>query len=156
MITLLENLIEQSDGSYIQSQDLDVVEKIIHTWGDRRRAYQNIQAREGDIVEKTLARFREENEILVRSAPDTILKKCKNDLTLVLRNCAMAMLLQDEELLKDRFLIWMQNIMRALRNQKYNVHIYQIIQDIVMEELPQEEAVLVLPYLRMTHQFLSE
>ncbi|AFY38751.1 Phycocyanin [[Leptolyngbya] sp. PCC 7376] len=156
MITLLENLIERSDGSYFESQDLDVVEQSLQSWGDRRGAYQRIQELEADIVTKTLNRFKQDHEPLIRSAPDSILKKCQGDLSLVLRNCAMAMLLQDEELLKDRFLFWMQNIMRALRNQKFNVHIYQILQDIIQEELSPNDATLMLPYLKITYQFLSE
>ena len=156
MITLLENLIEKSDGSYCQPQDLDVVEQSLQSWGDRRHAYQQIQALESTIIEKTLNRFKEQHEILARSASDALLKKCPNDLSLVLRNSAMAMLLEDEELLKDRFLFWMQNIMRALRNQKFNAHIYQLLQDVIVEELSEKDAALILPYLKIVYQFLGK
>lgn len=156
MITLLENLIERSDGAYFEAKDLDLLEQGLQSWGDRRKTYQIIQDKEMAIVEKTLTRFQQENETLLRTAPESIFKKCQGDLISVLRHCAMAMLLQDEELLKDRFLYWMQNIMRALRNQKFNVHIYKILQDVIQEELPEQYANLMMPYLQITHQYLSE
>jgi hypothetical protein len=156
MITLLENLLERSDGAYIETQDLDQVDRTLQSWGDRRITYQLIQEKEEKIVDETLKRFQTEHEILLKSAPANILKKCKGDLISVLRNCATAMLLQDEELLKDRFLYWMQNIMRALKNQKYNDQVYRIIQDVVQEELPAQYAQQMLPYLQLTHQYLSE
>lgn len=156
MITLLENVLERADGAYIEPQDLDQIDQMLQSWGDRRATYQLIQAKEEAIADKTLERFQTENEILLRAAPENIMKKCKGDLISVLRNCATAMLLQDEELLKDRFLYWMQNIMRALRNQRFNVHIYQILQDVIREELPENYADLMLPYLQITHQYLSE
>ncbi|AMA10219.1 MULTISPECIES: phycocyanin [Cyanophyceae] len=156
MITLLETLLERSDGAYIEPQDLDQVDQTLQSWGDRRITYQLIQEKEEKIVDETLRRFQTENEVLLRSAPETVLKKCKGDLISVLRNCATAMLLQDEELLKDRFLYWMQNIMRALKNQKYNNEVYRIIQEVIQEELPTPYAQLMLPYLQVTHQYLSE
>jgi Phycobilisome protein len=156
MITLLETVIERSDGAYVDTEDLEVLDRAFESWGDRRNTYGLIQDKEAIIVEKTLERFQQENANLLLTAPDSVFKKCQSDLTSVLRNCAMAMLLQDETLLKDRFLYWMQNIMRALKNQRFNVHIYQILQDVVSAELPEHNANLIMPYLRIAHQYLSK
>lgn len=156
MITLLENVLERSDGAYIELKDLEQIDQVLQSWGDRRKTYQLIQEKEEIITDKTLERFQAENEILLRSASESIMKKCKGDLISVLRNCATAMLLKDEELLKDRFLYWMQNIMRALKNQRFNVHVYRILQDVIQEELPENYANLILPYIQISHEYLSE
>ena len=82
--------------------------------------------------------------------------KCNRDMALVLRYCATAMLLQDEELLKDRLLYWMQNIMLALKNQRVNDFVYRALQKSVQENLPKENANLLLPYIAIAHQWLSQ
>lgn len=156
MITLLETVIERSDGSYVDGEDLEVLDQVFESWGDRRNTYGLIKDKETVIVDKTLDRFQKENANLLLTASDAVFKKCQGDLISVLRNCAMAMLLQDETLLKDRFLYWMQNIMRALKNQRFNVHIYQILQEVVKEELPEHNANLIMPYLQIAHQYLSK
>ena len=72
-----------------------------------------------------------------------------------MRSCATAMLLQDEELLKDRFLYWMQNIMHALQKQQINAIVYQSLQQAVGSHLPTQNAALLMPYLQLVREWLS-
>jgi len=156
MITLLENVVERSDGSYISSQDLLTLDRSIASWQMKREVYDLVQTQENEIIDRVLINFQEQLPALAQQLSEDILNKCRRDLTLVLRYCAMAMLFQDEELLKDRLLSWMQNIMRALRHQKINNCVYQLLQQEVQEKLPQEQANLMLPYLKIAHEWLSQ
>jgi len=88
-------------------------------------------------------------------SPDGV-NKCNRDMALVLRYCATAMLLQDEELLKDRLLYWMQNIMIALQKQRVNDVLYRALRKSVQDNLPKENADLLSPYIAIAHQWLSQ
>ncbi|WP_055076938.1 phycocyanin [Pseudanabaena sp. 'Roaring Creek'] len=155
MITLLENVLDRADGSYINPEDLRTLDRAIASWQQRRQTYDLIQAKENAIVAQVLQQIQ-------ATAPDIAAKvtvdggsKCQRDMALVLRYCATAMLLQDEELLKDRLLYWMQNIMLALKNQRVNDFVYRALQKAVMENLPKENAALLLPYIAIAHQWLT-
>ncbi|HEY9694777.1 MAG TPA: phycocyanin [Oculatellaceae cyanobacterium] len=156
MITLLENVLERSDGSYISSQDLQVLDQAIASWQKRRETYDLVQAREAEIIGKTLKKFQKGIPFLSKPLSEDVLQKCSRDISVVLRYSATAMLLQDEELLKDRLLYWMQNIMRALRHQKINDQVYQLLQKAVQEQMPPENSSLLMPYLKIAHEWLSQ
>jgi len=156
MLTLLENVLDRADGSYIAPEDLRTLDQAIASWQLRRKTYDLIQVKENAILAQVM------QQIQV-TAPDVAAKvtfdggnKCNRDMALVLRYCATAMLLQDEELLKDRLLYWMQNIMIALKNQRVNDFVYRSLQKSVQENLPKENADLLLPYIAIAHQWLSQ
>lgn len=156
MLTLLENVLDRADGSYITPEDLRTLDGAIASWQQRRQTYDLLQTKENAILEQVMQQ-------IIRTAPDVAAKvtvdggnKCNRDMALVLRYCATAMLLQDEELLKDRLLYWMQNIMLALKNQRVNDFVYRSLQKSVQANLPKENADLLLPYLAIAHQWLSQ
>jgi len=156
MLTLLENVLDRADGSYITPEDLRTLDRAIASWQQRRQTYDLVQVKENAILAQVMQQIQ-------ATAPDVAAKvtvdggnKCNRDMALVLRYCATAMLLQDEELLKDRLLYWMQNIMVALKNQRVNDFVYRSLQKSVQEHLPQENADLLLPYIAIAHQWLSQ
>ena len=156
MLTLLENVLDRADGSYITPEDLRILDGAIASWQQRRQTYDLLQSKENVILEQVMQQ-------IINTAPDVAAKvtvdggnKCNRDMALVLRYCATAMLLQDEELLKDRLLYWMQNIMLALKNQRVNDFVYRSLQKSVQANLPKENADLLMPYLAIAHQWLSQ
>lgn len=156
MLTLLENVLDRADGSYITPEDLLTLDQSISSWQQRRQTYDLIQSKENIILEQVMQQIQ-------TKAPDVAAKvtvdggsKCNRDMALVLRYCATAMLLQDEEILKDRLLYWMQNIMLALKNQRINDFVYKSLLKSVQENLPKENADLLLPYIAIAHQWLSK
>jgi len=155
MLTLLENVLDHADGSYITPEDLRTLDSAIASWQQRRQTYDLIQANENIILEQVMRQVQ-------ATVPDIAAKvtvdggnKCNRDMALVLRYCATAMLLQDEELLKDRLLYWMQNIMLALKNQRLNDFVYRALQKSVQDNLPKNNADLLLPYIEIAHQWLT-
>jgi len=156
MLTLLETVLDRADGSYITPEDLQTLDHSISSWQQRRQTYDLVQTRENAILEQVMQQIH-------ATAPDVAAKitvdggnKCNRDMALVIRYCATAMLLQDEELLKDRLLYWMQNIMLALKNQRVNDFVYRSLQKSVQDNLPRENADLLLPYIAIAHQWLSK
>jgi len=156
MLTLLEDVLDRADGSYITPEDLRTLDRAIASWQQRRQTYDLVQVKENAILAQVMQQIQ-------ATAPDVAAKvtvdggnKCNRDMALVLRYCATSMLLQDEELLKDRLLYWMQNIMVALKNQRVNDFVYRSLQKSVQEHLPPENADLLLPYIAIAHQWLSQ
>jgi tRNA A37 N6-isopentenylltransferase MiaA len=156
MLTLLENVLDRADGSYITPDDLRTLDGAIASWQQRRQTYDLIQAKENSILEQMMRQVQTAApDMAAKMSPDGV-NKCNRDMALVLRYCATAMLLQDEELLKDRLLYWMQNIMIALQKQRVNDVLYRALRKSVQENLPKENADLLSPYLAIAHQWLSQ
>ena len=156
MITLLEGALDRADGSYLHAQDLQALDQTIAAWQVRRQTYDLVQAQESAILDRVMGYINQAAPTMPGRFMEDGTDRCYRDMALVLRYCATAMLLQDEELLKERLLYWMQNIMCALRRQKTNDRLYKLLQQVVREQLPPQNANLLLPYLVTAHQWLSQ
>jgi hypothetical protein len=156
MITLLEEVLERSDGAYISAQDLQTLDRAIASWQLRRETYDLIQSQEDAILDRVATYLDRNVPNMEGRYAETGTDKCRQDMSMVLRYCATAMLLQDEQLLKERLLYWLQNIMRALRKQKVNDRAYRFLQQVAQELLPPQNANLLMPYLVITHEWLSQ
>jgi hypothetical protein len=152
MITLLENVLKQADGSYVNALNLQVLDKTLSTWQQRKEAYSAVQLKETAIVNDAVNSMRNGDRFESKPLDNLGVDRCQRDMTLGLRCCALAMLLQDEELLKDRVLYWQQNIFLAMQ---LNYQGYKFLAQAIKAKLPSKQAELMAPYLKIAHEMMS-
>jgi hypothetical protein len=152
MITLLENVLERADGNYVSPEDLQLLDKALASWKGRKAAYNALQDKESDIISMAVTSMRKGDRFEAKPMDTLGVERCQRDMTLGLRCCALAMLLQDEEMLKDRVLYWQQNIFRAMQ---LNYHGYKFLWQAIKSELPGEQAVFFSPYMKLAHEMMT-
>ncbi|CAN1210067.1 Phycobilisome protein [Tumidithrix helvetica PCC 7403] len=152
MITLLEDVLKRSYGTYVNAQDFQLLDNVLSSWQSRKAAYNAVKQKETEIVEDALNSMRSGNRSDSKLLDDLGSEKCQRDLTLGLRYCALAMLLQDDELLKDRFLYWQQNILSAMQ---HNYPGYKLLGQAVKSKLPIKQAEFLVPYLDMAEEMIN-
>ncbi len=153
MITLLEALVEGADGTYANKQDLRNLEHAMFAWNDRKEAYLAVQSNEKSIIDRAMTLIQASKPTADTRAIDPArLASCRRDITLALRYYALGMLLQDEELLKDRFLYWQKNVLQAMGLHHYNG--VQFVLDSICVELPKEQANLFKPYFKLAQDMI--
>lgn len=148
MITLLETLIEGAEGTYANAQDLRNLEHLMASWSERKDAYVAVQAKETVIIDRAMVLLHESQAAAGEKPIDkSRVELCRRDITLALRYYSLGMLLQDEEMLKDRFIYWQKNVIQAM-----GLHHYQGVKFVfkaVCEELTKEQANLLKPYFKL-------
>ena len=148
MITLLETLVEGADGSYASKQDLRNLEHAMSSWAERKEAYLAVQANEQSIIDRAMTLIQANKTGPQNQAADKLTNEfCRRDITLALRYYALGMLLQDEEMLKDRFMYWQKNVLQAM-----GLHHYQgvkFVLDALCLELTDKQANLFKPYFKL-------
>jgi Phycobilisome protein len=148
MITILEALVEGADGSYASKQDLRNLEHVMFSWAERKEAYLAVQAKEKSILDRAMILIQTSKNLPDnRPIDEARIEHCRRDITLMLRSYALGMLLQDEEMLKERFLYWQKNVLRAM-----GLHHYQgakFVLESIYVELPKEQADLFEPYFKL-------
>jgi hypothetical protein len=150
MITLLEELVDRAAGSYVERQDLNKLEHLMFAWAERKEAYLAVQAKEKEIIDRAVA--------LLCASPgfpknEKMIVLGRRDMTLALRYYALGMLLQDKEMLKDRFIYWQKNILQAMNLDKYQGVNY-VLQALYLE-LPEEQVDLLKPYFKLGNDMIS-
>lgn len=150
MITLLETLVDSAEGSYASKQDLRNLEHAMFAWAERKEAYFAVQNNEKSIIDRAMKMIQESKTFPEDRPIDEVrIEKCRRDITIALRYYALGMLLQDEEMLKDRFLYWQKNVLQAM-----GLHHYQGVKFVLESlyiELPTDQANLFEPYFKLGH-----
>jgi hypothetical protein len=153
MITLLEALVDRADGAYASKQDLRDLEHSMFSWAERKAAYLAVESNEKAIIDRAMTMIQTSKTFPDSRAIDSArMTKCRRDITLALRYYALGMLLQDEEVLKDRFLYWQKNVLQAM-----GLHHYQgvkFVMESISIELPKEQAKLFEPYFKLGHEMV--
>jgi hypothetical protein len=152
MITLLENVLKNSDGTYVDAKDFQLLDSALSTWQTRKQVYSAIERNESEIISYAVTAMRNGDRFESRPMDTLGVDRCQRDMTLGLRCLALAMLLQDEELLKDRVLYWQQNIFLAMQ---LNYQGYKFLGQAIKAQLPESEACLMNPYVQMAHEMMS-
>ncbi len=154
MITLLEKLLDGADGAYADSQDLRNLEHAMSSWTERKTAYLAVQTNEATIIDRAMKLMEASEDFPdVRKMHELRLAQGRRDITLALRYYALGMLLQDEDMLKDRFIYWQKNILQAMGLHQYNG--VQFVWEALRVELPIEQSNLFKPYFKIGQELIS-
>ena len=153
MITLLEELIERADGSYANKEDLRALEHMMASWSERKEAYLATQEKEESIVNGAIKRMQSSTGYADKAMNNLGIDRCRRDMTLALRSYALGMLLQDEEMLKDRVLYWQKNIIQAMGFSEYQG--YKFLLESIYVELPTKQADLLKPYVKVAMDMIA-
>lgn len=153
MITLLENILKRNDGTYMNAQDLELIDKSLASWNSRKQAYNAIEAKETEIISVASDSMRKGTHFESSPVDKLGIDRCKRDMKMGLRLSALAMLLEDPEMFKDRILYWQQNVFLAMKLTNYMG--YKYTGDAIKGLLPKAQADLITPYLQMAHAMMS-
>ncbi len=153
MITLLEELVERASGSYADRQDLNKLEHLMFAWADRKEAYLNVENKEKLIIDLAMKLMQDSPDFPNQEVKESTLSRCRRDLTLALRCYALGMLLQDKEMLKDRFIYWQKNILQAMGLHRYQG--IKFVLEALYLELPEEQADLFKPYFKLGQDMIN-
>jgi hypothetical protein len=135
---------QQSDGRYLSDSELRPLAQFVASFESRFRAY---------------SRLKDEGETLVTAALRQLMTtehrpviqehsgKCQRDMLYTLECIAKAILLDNPDGFIEEYVVWMQNITRALHKEASAIDAYRSLQTEIAAALPQEAAQLVNGYL---------
>lgn len=149
---MLENMLKNADGTYVDAKDFQLFDSALASWQPRKQVYSAIEREEADIISYALTAMSNGDRFESRLLDKLGVDRCQRDMTLGLRCLALAMLLQDEEMLKDRVLYWQQNIFLAMQ---LNYQGYKFLGQAINAILPPNQAELISPYVQMAHEIMS-
>lgn len=104
MLTALEQLVGRSEGQYLNADVLDALVTHSLSFAARRQAYLAIKKHEDQLVRDVLG-------------PADHSPADSTELTLMLRYCALAMLLADSDFLPTHYLPWFKERVQAWGRQ---------------------------------------
>lgn len=148
MLQKLAKLGTEIEGRYATDLELEELETYLSSIDNRVSTYEKIANQSQTILNSVI-----EKTLFTEDFPQT--NKCQRDLTIVLRHCSAAMLINDLDRLREGFLLWLQTIVKAFKCTRYTQVEYRILQEVIKTILTEQEMEIMLPSLQLAHTLLA-
>lgn len=145
MLSQLARLSAQADGRYATANELQFLKNYFKSFSVRLSAYQKIKAAEADIIRQVQAKVESVDPSLFFSGSEDATSKWRLDTVRVLRHTAAALLVDDAERLRNRFIVWFKTVLRAVNVEASADITYQVMLEVVQQYLTAEEAAIFRP-----------
>ncbi len=143
MMPKIQDLINQAQDRYLATDELGLMESYISSLPDRLKLYKIIRDREIDVLQAVADQISTE----LPSVTDEDLETGIKNLILVLRYSSMAMLLNDENFLKQRLLNWLEGIMSMHDMRRLNETLYKLLNQKLREQFSPSQLALIQPLI---------
>jgi len=147
MLRALNQMAARAEGSYLSGAQMSQLEQYHRSFAQRLQTYQAIQKLEVEILAELSHRLSQGNPNWKQHFTIEDQAKCTRDSSYLLRNCSLAMLLDDKDYLYDNFLHWLKTILVSLDHIAFHQQIYGPLSVILSEKLPPAQAKLIQTYL---------
>ncbi|HSM81785.1 MAG TPA: hypothetical protein VLS96_08865 [Nodosilinea sp.] len=149
---LLES-IQKSDGRYLSDLELRPLAQFVASFDSRFRTYSRLKDEGEALVLKALRQLMptQHRQAIQEHGP-----KCQRDMLYTVECIAKAILLDDPSGFVEEYVVWMQNITRALHKEDSAIAAYRSLQTEIAAALPEASAQLVNGYLDQLIKAMTE
>lgn len=152
MIEKLNLLFHAAEENYLQDTDLHTYEALIENLEERLDLYEKLRGMEDKLVQRLALNLQEGYP----SEPPRRLQLALQNHVLVMRYCAMAMLIDDRDFLKYRLLEWLTEVVAAHDLQEIQNSLDRFMQKRLKKFLSSSERELIEPYLQLAKEMMLE
>lgn len=149
----IESAFNEAEHRYLQPEELGTITQYVESLPKRMDAYCTLRDQEMTIMQQVA-------DQLVKNLPgesiEALERSIKNAL-LVMRYCAMGMLLNDESFVKERLHTWMGQTMKAYHSQTIDSALYSLLSQHLNQSLTPQQLSFFNPMLVAAQaEFLSQ
>ena len=155
MLSQMQRLSAEADGRYATDDELKFLAEYLRSFDLRVQTYQKLQALEATVIQQVHEKMLAQDPSLFRSGTVDLTPKWKRDAIRTWRYSATALLMDDPDTLRERFLIWFQTVMHSFGAQRSCEVTYGIFKDVVQAHLSPQQLALLVPILEMNRSVLS-
>lgn len=148
----IEALFDDAESRYLKPEELNVLSQYVKSLPTRLNTYRTLRDCELEVMQQVADRLQVE---LAQEKIEHLERALKNAL-LILRYCAMGMLLNDQSFVQERLMGWLSGTMRFYNSKAINTVLYRLLNQYLMEVLGSQPMQLLTPYLTLAQTLLYE
>jgi hypothetical protein len=140
-------LFEESENRYLAAEEIGFLSSYVASLPDRLEAYRSLRDQEMDILQ-TIA-----NHLVAElpQAVETDLERSLKSAALLLRSCSMAMLVDDPDLVKERYLTWTKPLSETYSLGAIDAVVYRLLIQRMTQVLGAKPMALLNPLLAIAN-----
>jgi Phycobilisome protein len=142
------SIFDDADNRYLKPEELKQISQYVASMPERLDAYRQLRDQELDIMQpiadQLQAEFPQESE--------EMLERCLRNALLMLRCCALSLLLNDEAVVQRRFLDWITPLTKTYDTKAIDAKLYRLLN----QQLSQTLTAKQMSYLSSSLAFAQE
>lgn len=139
----IEALFDEAENRYLNSEELGVINHYVDSLPTRIDAYRTLRDRELEVMQWVADQLQAE----LPQVPIANLERSIKNALLLLRYCAMGMLLQDHNFVQDRLLNWLMKTVSAYDTAAIDAVLYRLLNQHLAATLSSEHMELLGPFI---------
>ncbi len=148
----IEAVLDEAENRYLKPEELKDVTTYVMSLSDRADAYRAVRDYELTVMQQVADQLQAE---MPRATTAAIEHSLKNGI-LVLRYCAMSMLLDDETFVQTRLLNWLSESIQTQDAGAINAALYPLMIQSLTQKLTSKELTFVEPLLTLAQNALLQ
>ncbi|MGB5594952.1 MAG: allophycocyanin [Crocosphaera sp.] len=154
MLTQLTKLAQECDGRYGSDTELQFLQNYLQEVAQRISIYKKIRDTEDKIIKQIEVKVKSKTPTAFHKNGQDFSSICERDRRHTMRFLATAMLFNEQDKLKNT-LLWQSIIMDAFHDQNPSQMTYNMMAEVMTEDLSDEEIKLVAPALKLVQSILG-
>lgn len=146
----IEALFDEAENRYLKSEELSLLNTYVDSLPERLETYRQLRNREVEIMQPVADEL---EAALPKESQENLERSLKNAI-LLLRHCAMSMLLSDENFVRNRLLTWIEKTSRVYNTQGIDRVLYPLLERRLSQVLTAQQLSLIKPPLTMAQSAL--
>jgi Phycobilisome protein len=148
----IEALLDQAENRFLKGEELIAFKRQVATLSQRLKIYEFLREKEVSIFQPIANKLEE----TFPDAKEETLERSLKHWVLVLRYCAMAMLLNDRDFLEQRLLGWVSGIVEAHQTHKIEATVCNLLQTRLKELLSEQARAILQPFFDQAKSMIIE
>ena len=139
----IEALLDQAETRFLKGEEIIAFKRQAATLAQRLKIYEFLREKEATIFQPVANKLQES----FPNQKEETLERSLKHWVLVLRYCAMAMLLNDLDFLEQRLQDWVSGLVEAHQTQKVEATVCNLLETRLKELLSEQARAILQPFL---------
>ncbi len=150
MQSQIESIFDEAENRYLKPEELNILNYYVDSLPSRLEIYRQLRDQEISIMQPIANQL----EIQFQTEPIEVLEHCLKHTLLVMRYCAMAMLLNDEAFLQNRLIGWLEQTVKTYNTKSINEVLYRLLDRQLQEVFSPSQLGLLTPHFILAQEIL--
>jgi hypothetical protein len=148
----IDALFDEAESRYLKPEELGLINQFVESLPERLEAYRVLRDQEVAIMQPVADQLQAQ---FPQESISNLERSIKNAL-LLMRYCAMGMLVNDEILVRQRLLSWLEQTAQIYNTQAIDAALYQLLNQRLSQTLTSKQMSFLSPLLTLAQTALLE
>ncbi|NJO77129.1 MAG: hypothetical protein HC827_00460 [Cyanobacteria bacterium RM1_2_2] len=141
---------DEAENRYLKPEELKLISQYVASMPERLDAYRSLRDRELEIVQAVADQL----EAASPQESEETLERCLKNALLMLRYCALSLLVNDESLVERRFLAWVSPLAKVYDTKAIDAKLYRLLNQQLSKMLTAKQLSYLSPSLSLAQEAL--